>query len=165
MTDMPLLHFTSVPMLRRRASGWSPAAQRAFIDMLARCGVVAQAARSVGCSPRSAYQLRQKQGAESFAAAWDWALEMGLDAARAQAIALTRCAQVRPIVRRGVVVGHRRAPDNRVMLAAMRTICAERSGARKHEVMAVMAKPLTDEDIANLAAWFASIRVEAQAPQ
>ncbi len=130
MTDMPLLHFTSVPMLRRRASGWSPAAQRAFIDMLARCGVVAQAARRVGCSPRSAYQLRQKQGAESFAAAWDWALEMGLDAARAQAIALTRCAQVRPIVRRGVVVGHRRAPDNRVMLAAMRTICAERSGAR-----------------------------------
>lgn len=130
MTDMPLLHFTSVPMLRRRASGWSPAAQRAFIDMLARCGVVAQAARSVGCSPRSAYQLRQKQGAESFAAAWDWALEMGLDAARAQAIALARCAQVRPIVRRGVVVGHRRAPDNRVMLAAMRTICAERSGAR-----------------------------------
>lgn len=42
---------------------------------------------------------------------------------------------------------------------------AYRSGARKHEVMAVMAKPLTDEDIANLAAWFASIRVEAQAPQ
>jgi cytochrome c553 len=42
---------------------------------------------------------------------------------------------------------------------------AYRSGARKHEVMAVMAKPLTDEDIANLAAWFASIRVEAQPPQ
>ena len=41
---------------------------------------------------------------------------------------------------------------------------AYRSGARKHEVMAVMAKPLTDDDIANLAAWFASIRIEAQAP-
>ena len=39
-----------------------------------------------------------------------------------------------------------------------------RSGARKHEVMAVLAKPLTDEDISHLAAWFASIRVEAQAP-
>ncbi len=41
---------------------------------------------------------------------------------------------------------------------------AYRSGARKHEVMAVIAKPLTDEDIQNLAAWFASIRVEATAP-
>lgn len=41
---------------------------------------------------------------------------------------------------------------------------AYRSGARKHEVMAVIAKPLTDEDIAQLAAWFASVRIEAQAP-
>lgn len=41
---------------------------------------------------------------------------------------------------------------------------AYRSGKRQHEVMAVMAKPLSDDDIANLAAWFASIRVEASAP-
>jgi cytochrome c553 len=41
---------------------------------------------------------------------------------------------------------------------------AYRSGARKHEVMTVMAKPLTDDDIGNLAAWFSSIRVEARAP-
>ena len=30
--------------------------------------------------------------------------------------------------------------------------------------MAVMAKPLTDDNILNLAAWFTSIRVEATAP-
>ena len=41
---------------------------------------------------------------------------------------------------------------------------AYRSGARKHEVMVFMAKPLSDDDISNLAAWFASIRVEAHAP-
>jgi cytochrome c553 len=41
---------------------------------------------------------------------------------------------------------------------------AYRSGARKHEVMAVMARPLSDDDIAALAAWFSSIRVEAGAP-
>lgn len=41
---------------------------------------------------------------------------------------------------------------------------AYRSGVRKHEVMAVMAKPLSDADIASLAAWFASIRIEATAP-
>ena len=39
-----------------------------------------------------------------------------------------------------------------------------RSGTRKHEVMAVMAKPLTDDDIADLAAWFASLRVDVQPP-
>ena len=42
---------------------------------------------------------------------------------------------------------------------------AYRSGARKHEVMAVMAKPLSDDDIDNLAAWYASIRIEAQSPR
>lgn len=41
---------------------------------------------------------------------------------------------------------------------------AYRSGARRHEVMSVIARPLTDDDITNLAAWFASIRVEVQAP-
>ncbi|MDP1899772.1 MAG: c-type cytochrome [Rubrivivax sp.] len=38
---------------------------------------------------------------------------------------------------------------------------AYRSGERKHEVMAVVAKPLSDDDIRNLAAWFNSIRIEA----
>ncbi len=40
-----------------------------------------------------------------------------------------------------------------------------RSGSRRHEVMNVVAKPLSDADIADLAAWFASITVEATAPQ
>ncbi len=35
---------------------------------------------------------------------------------------------------------------------------AFRSGARKHEVMAVIAKPLSDDDIAKLAAWYSAIR-------
>ncbi len=41
---------------------------------------------------------------------------------------------------------------------------AYRSGARKHEVMAVIAKSLTDDDIAHLAAWYASLRISVQAP-
>jgi cytochrome c553 len=41
---------------------------------------------------------------------------------------------------------------------------AYRSGERKHEVMAVMARPLSNDDIQHLAAWFASIRVVAKAP-
>lgn len=41
---------------------------------------------------------------------------------------------------------------------------AYRSGARKHEVMNVIAKPLTDDEIAALARWYASIRLEAKPP-
>lgn len=41
---------------------------------------------------------------------------------------------------------------------------AYRSGARQHPVMNVIAKPLSDEDIAALAAWYASLRVEAREP-
>jgi cytochrome c553 len=39
---------------------------------------------------------------------------------------------------------------------------AFRSGARKHEVMNVIAKPLSDADIAELAEWFASVAIEAR---
>lgn len=41
---------------------------------------------------------------------------------------------------------------------------AYRGGQRKHEVMSVMAKPLTDDDIRDLAAWFSSIRIQATPP-
>jgi cytochrome c553 len=42
---------------------------------------------------------------------------------------------------------------------------AYRSGKRFHEVMSVMAKPLSDDDIGDLSAWFSSLTVEAKAPQ
>jgi cytochrome c553 len=37
-----------------------------------------------------------------------------------------------------------------------------RSGKRSHEVMNVMAKPLSDADIGNLADWFASFQIEVR---
>jgi cytochrome c553 len=40
-----------------------------------------------------------------------------------------------------------------------------RSGTRRHEVMNVIAKPLSDADIGDLAEWFASITVEAKPPR
>ena len=39
---------------------------------------------------------------------------------------------------------------------------AYRNGKRSHEVMSVVAKPLSDVDIADLAAWFASLQIEAR---
>jgi cytochrome c553 len=40
---------------------------------------------------------------------------------------------------------------------------AYRSGKRSHEMMTLVAKPLSDDDIADLSAYFASFRIEIKA--
>ncbi|HQZ45013.1 MAG TPA: cytochrome c [Usitatibacteraceae bacterium] len=42
---------------------------------------------------------------------------------------------------------------------------AYRSGKRANEIMGVIAKPLTDAEMTELSAWFASIQIEAKPPQ
>ena len=42
---------------------------------------------------------------------------------------------------------------------------AYRSGKRSNEIMSVVAKPLTDAEITDLSAWFASIPIEVQPPK
>jgi cytochrome c553 len=42
---------------------------------------------------------------------------------------------------------------------------AYRSGKRSNEIMNVIAKPLSDADIADLSAWYASIAIEVKAPK
>ncbi|NIA68810.1 cytochrome c [Pelagibius litoralis] len=42
---------------------------------------------------------------------------------------------------------------------------AFRSGKRTHEIMSVIAENLSDEDIADLAAWYASIEIKATIPE
>jgi len=41
---------------------------------------------------------------------------------------------------------------------------AYRSGKRQNEVMGVIAKPLTDGEIAQLSAWYSAIKVTAETP-
>src|SRR5687767_841383 len=65
-----------LPVLRKpRKDGWTPQRQRDFIAALADTGCVEHAARAVSMTPRSAYRLRREPGAETFAAAWDAALQ------------------------------------------------------------------------------------------
>ena len=71
------LAFHPVPQQRRRADGWTPTTQQCFIRALEAMGSVGQAARAVGMGRRSAYRLRDRPGAEGFAAAWDQAISMG----------------------------------------------------------------------------------------
>jgi hypothetical protein len=65
--------FYPVPM-RTRSDGWTALRQANFLGMLAESGSVLEACEAVGMSRKSAYQLRARRGAESFAAAWDAAL-------------------------------------------------------------------------------------------
>lgn len=74
--DDASIPFTPVPV-RARRDGWTEARQRGFIAALKRIGSVTTAARHVGKTRRSAYKLRERPGAESFALAWDSAAEFG----------------------------------------------------------------------------------------
>lgn len=61
--------FAPVP-LRHRSGGWTPGKQAAFLGFLAATRCVRTAARRVGMSRETAYRLRRKPGAGSFAHAW-----------------------------------------------------------------------------------------------
>jgi hypothetical protein len=79
MEFLPLLLFMPVP-LKPRHDGWTPDLQRRFILALASGLGPAAAARSVGKNRPTAYALRKRPGAESFAVAWDEALKLGRQA-------------------------------------------------------------------------------------
>ena len=65
--------FHPVPVAKR-ADGWTPQRQAAFIGYLAETRSVIEACRRVGMGRESAYRLRKRPGAAGFAAAWDTAL-------------------------------------------------------------------------------------------
>lgn len=70
MPAPPVIAFTPVP-LRRRSDGWSPDLQLRFIVALSNGLTPGEAAGSLGKNRQNAYALRKREGAESFAAAWD----------------------------------------------------------------------------------------------
>jgi hypothetical protein len=59
------------PPRRIRHDGWTPERQAVFLEALAACGVVADAARQAGMSAQGAYALRNRRAGRAFATAWD----------------------------------------------------------------------------------------------
>lgn len=47
----------------------------------------------------------------------------------------------------------------------MRQLKAFKSGERKHEQMSIIAQGLSDDQMANVAAWYSSIKIKAEMPQ
>ncbi len=62
--------------LRTRYDGWTAERQRTFLARLAETGSISDACRHAGVSTRSAYKLRRRPDAQTFATAWDRALQL-----------------------------------------------------------------------------------------
>ena len=115
----PKISFTPVPFARARHDGWSERRQRAFIDCLSRIGLVSAAAQAVGMSAKSAYALRKRPGAESFAEAWEEAVGNGLFMAEFAAIRRAVEGELQPVFYRGRKVGERRVYNDRLLIAVL----------------------------------------------
>lgn len=90
-----------------------------FIAALAGCGSVARAARSVGMTARSAYRLMDADGADSFAAAWDEAIETGIERIRVDALARALHGAPVAFFRRGKLVRVEQRRNDRLAIALL----------------------------------------------
>jgi hypothetical protein len=106
-----LLGFDPAPT-RKRHAGWTAERQRTFIDRLSLTGNAGEACALVGLSSTSAYRLRNKAGADSFARAWNAALVLATT--RGTAIAWDRAlnGRVERFYKDGALVMERRIPSD-----------------------------------------------------
>jgi hypothetical protein len=106
--------FTPAPT-RKRHAGWTAERQRKFIERLALTGSMGQACAAAGVASSSAYRLRNKAGADGFAAAWDAALKLA--ATRGAAIAWDRAlnGRVERFYKDGALVMERRLPSDHLL--------------------------------------------------
>jgi hypothetical protein len=99
-----------------RSDGWTPERQRAFIEELADCGVVREAAARVGMTEQSAGRLRRRVDAAAFNLAWESALQIGADRLRSIAWERAVTGVAKPRYYRGELVGEERVYDNRLLI-------------------------------------------------
>lgn len=118
--------FTPVPRQKDRSNGWKPHIQLRFIEALAETGSVSAACRRVGRADHGAYLLRRHPEAESFRAAWDAALDLGVrrieDAAMDRALYGTE----EVVVQDGKTLVRRRRFNERLVMFILRNRAPER---------------------------------------
>lgn len=110
--------------------------QADFLGALAETWSVAAAARRVGMTRESAYRLREKPGAESFAAAWDQVLAEPRRARKSTHELLWHRAfygTLKPVMRGGKHVATLASPDNDAFLRLYRREMQRRRNLRRLE--------------------------------
>jgi hypothetical protein len=118
--------FTPVPRQCERHDGWTPERQRAFIAALADTGSVDAACKAVDMAQRGAYYLRRQPGAESFRAAWQAALDCGVQ--RIEDVVMDRALNgvEEPVYSYGALIGTRRRYNDRLLMFILRNRAPER---------------------------------------
>lgn len=118
--------------VRARNDGWTEVRQCAFLVQLYVTGSVSAAAKAVGMSRASAYRLRERPGAVSFAFAWDrvltlpgWGHPGAAKEDRRKVTIATLLARLetdltKPVVHRGAMAGIARKPDDSTLLRLLR---------------------------------------------
>jgi len=89
------------------------------------------------------------------------ALAADAAAGRKKAVACRTCHGIDGIAR--IPIAPHIAGESDIYLQTQ--LKAFRSGKRVHEIMSVIAKDLSNEDIADLAAWYGSIRISVEVPE
>lgn len=105
--------------------GWTSERQRRFIAHLAENGSVFDAATAVGMSPRSAYHLRARDGAEDFARAWDMALRLAGGRLLAHAFERALKGGHRRLWKNGELTIEEVTPSDRLLIWLLRRIGPE----------------------------------------
>lgn len=118
--------FSPVPRRNERHDGWTEERQRAFIEALADTGSVAAACKAVDMSTVGAYHLRRQKGAESFRAAWQKALDLGVE--KIEDVAMDRALNGvdEPLYSYGKLVGTRKRYNDRLLMFMLRNRAPER---------------------------------------
>ena len=125
----PLPDFTPVP-LRYRHDGWTPERQRGFIEALADTGCVTRAAAIVNMSLEGAYYLRRQKGAEEFRAAWNAALDFGVQKLKDIAFERAIEGEMIPVFEKGKLMGYRRKRNDRLLMFCLRHYGQDANGKR-----------------------------------
>ncbi|WP_010411100.1 hypothetical protein [Citromicrobium sp. JLT1363] len=167
--DDPLLSFAPYLHPHPRSNSITPERQRRFVATLAATGIVTQAARSIGKSMEALYKLRARPGAEGFAAAWDAALERGMQRLEDCALERAITGTPTPIVSGGKLLGTWDKPDNNLLRFLLQHRLPQRYAAQLapgHPVYEAIRREVLEaqraEGVAGEAAVFASLEAKLE---
>lgn len=120
----PLADYTPV-VLRARHNGWTADRQRAFLTALSETGSISDACKVAGVSPRSAYRLRARPDALSFADAWDEALLVSVSRLASLAFERATRGAIRELWKDGVLIAESRQPSDKLLMFLLTHLRAE----------------------------------------
>lgn len=109
-----------------QTASWTLERQHMFCETLAACGVVSQAADSVGLSRRSAYAFRSSAKGRAFGRVWDEAREIACRAMVDEAVALAFDGRVVQVLEDGAIVAERRHNNPARLLRAVERLRSDK---------------------------------------